>query len=148
MSYYGIKHAPRPKWSSSDKRSIIDHHPSCVYCGSDDYWDLVVDHIYPIAKGGCSEPYNLTVACDRCNSHKWAYDIEDFFDVTCEKRKKSRIEAIKIIKWLRSYRNGRPIHYMHCESSLIRRLQNARNLHSYFTKIIRSIMKSKYQIFQ
>ena len=40
----------------------------CRYCGSP--YDLEVDHIYPIAKGGKSNFDNLQTLCHRCNAQK------------------------------------------------------------------------------
>ena len=44
----------------------------CQYCGSTpaDGVKLVVDHIYPISRGGKSEPINLITSCQRCNGCK------------------------------------------------------------------------------
>jgi HNH endonuclease len=46
----------------------------CMVCG--DWHSLVIDHIYPISKGGLSIPDNLQVLCATCNSKKGAR-IED-----------------------------------------------------------------------
>ena len=40
----------------------------CVYCGSK--YNLEVDHIIPISKGGKSTPDNLQTLCKRCNYEK------------------------------------------------------------------------------
>lgn len=42
----------------------------CCYCGSTA--DLTLDHIFPVALGGCSTEDNLQVLCRRCNSAKGA----------------------------------------------------------------------------
>ena len=44
----------------------------CQYCGKtpSDGVKLVVDHIYPIAKGGGADRFNLTTACEDCNTSK------------------------------------------------------------------------------
>ncbi|MBQ7779777.1 MAG: HNH endonuclease [Clostridia bacterium] len=44
----------------------------CVLCGAtqNDGAKLHVDHIFPIAKGGKTEPRNLRTLCDRCNLGK------------------------------------------------------------------------------
>ena len=41
---------------------------SCNYCGSE--YDLVIDHIWPVAKGGWREDSNLQVLCRSCNAKK------------------------------------------------------------------------------
>ena len=44
----------------------------CQYCGRTpaDGIKLVVEHIYPISKGGKSDRFNLTTACSECNLSK------------------------------------------------------------------------------
>jgi hypothetical protein len=44
----------------------------CVYCGisAHDGAKLVVDHIYPLRRGGGNDPFNLVTACQSCNSSK------------------------------------------------------------------------------
>jgi len=43
----------------------------CVLCGATAETDaLVVDHITPLARGGKTDPENLRVLCQRCNSGK------------------------------------------------------------------------------
>ncbi len=46
---------------------------TCLYCGKSSFKDkvtLVVDHIYPLSKGGNAEFWNLGTACDKCNAYK------------------------------------------------------------------------------
>ena len=44
----------------------------CQYCGKmpQDGVKLVVDHVYPVARGGKGEYHNLITACEECNLHK------------------------------------------------------------------------------
>lgn len=44
----------------------------CQYCGRtpQDKVKLVIDHIYPISKGGDERPNNLITACSECNGMK------------------------------------------------------------------------------
>jgi hypothetical protein len=45
----------------------------CVYCGKSSIEDgvkLVVDHVYPVVKGGDAELFNLVTSCVRCNLEK------------------------------------------------------------------------------
>ena len=44
----------------------------CAYCGEDESFGLVVDHIVPVAVGGSDSIENLTACCWRCNSEKSA----------------------------------------------------------------------------
>ncbi len=49
----------------------------CRYCGykHHDVGRFVIDHVKPVALGGCDELSNLVVACARCNrakgTHTW-----------------------------------------------------------------------------
>lgn len=49
----------------------------CVYCKCDPD-KLVIDHIFPVSRGGTNEPGNLCVACWQCNSRK-AAKVKDWF---------------------------------------------------------------------
>lgn len=45
----------------------------CSYCGKSPIEDgikLVVEHIFPRGGGGTNSLYNVTTACEQCNSHK------------------------------------------------------------------------------
>lgn len=42
----------------------------CQYCGTATSGNFVVEHIIPAAIGGVAKPYNLTIACQRCNTKK------------------------------------------------------------------------------
>lgn len=59
----------RGKLTASKKQAIKERdHNACTVCGNTD--NLVVDHIFPVAKGGFSEPENLRTLCAGCNSGK------------------------------------------------------------------------------
>lgn len=51
-----------------------DQHGLCAYCGVRIFWhvkwDVNVDHIHPLSKGGSSWPANLALCCRYCNSSK------------------------------------------------------------------------------
>ena len=49
----------------------------CSYCGRKavDGYNLVVDHIHPVAKGGTNDIDNLTSSCEECNSGKGDTEI-------------------------------------------------------------------------
>ena len=49
----------------------------CAYCGVENI-ALQVEHIYPKAKGGSNQIYNLCLACDSCNQKKGTKNIELF----------------------------------------------------------------------
>lgn len=46
---------------------------TCYYCTKQfgiDTMNLVIDHVYPLAKGGNNKAFNLITACRKCNSKK------------------------------------------------------------------------------
>jgi 5-methylcytosine-specific restriction endonuclease McrA len=53
----------------------ILHADPCAYCGEEAGH---IDHIVPIARGGTNDWDNLTAACGRCNSSKWAKPLLAF----------------------------------------------------------------------
>lgn len=53
----------------------ILHADPCAYCGEAAGH---IDHIVPIARGGTNDWDNLTAACGRCNSSKWAKPLLTF----------------------------------------------------------------------
>ena len=64
-----ICHVERGKVSNRMRFAIYKRDGNrCRYCGST--YDLQVDHIYPIAKGGKSVFDNLQTLCGRCNQTK------------------------------------------------------------------------------
>lgn len=43
----------------------------CYHCGQHfERENLTMDHLIPIARGGCTTKKNVVVACKECNSHK------------------------------------------------------------------------------
>ncbi len=47
---------------------------SCRYCGTaGEDWEMVVDHVIAVARGGSNEDANLVTSCLRCNALKWAH---------------------------------------------------------------------------
>lgn len=55
--------------AKSIRRKILSIR-KCAYCGSPD--NLQVDHIIPVARGGCGEEHNLQPLCRPCNQRKAA----------------------------------------------------------------------------
>lgn len=57
----------------------------CQICGrSISFSEMTLDHIYPLAKGGDSQPDNLQCACQVCNSLKQDLTMSDFHDKIVE----------------------------------------------------------------
>lgn len=42
----------------------------CQYCGTTEATCYIIEHVLPAAQGGVARPYNLTVACQVCNTRK------------------------------------------------------------------------------
>jgi len=115
---------------------------ACVYCSSID--ELQVEHIYPQKKGGGSEAENLTKACGRCNRLKSDFTLSEFFYRIIKKRDDVFGQCLADIYRLRKHRKSRTSPAF--QLKLIDRIRAARELHSYYTRIIDSITKEKYFI--
>ena len=73
QSRIGQMKKERGRLSASLRYEILKRdHFMCKLCGrtKSDGVKLHVDHIFPIAKGGKTEPHNLRVLCDECNLGK------------------------------------------------------------------------------
>lgn len=42
----------------------------CQYCGVTEANQFIIEHVVPIVLGGVGRPYNLVVACQKCNVEK------------------------------------------------------------------------------
>lgn len=54
--------------TSNQIKELFITHPFCEYCHS--IYDLCLDHIIPISKGGLNTLSNVTIACRSCNCSK------------------------------------------------------------------------------
>jgi 5-methylcytosine-specific restriction endonuclease McrA len=54
-------------WRKIRERTLARDGYLCQYCGDT---ATTVDHIVPVTKGGTDEDFNLTSACNQCNSRK------------------------------------------------------------------------------
>ena len=71
----------------------------CTYCGKElTNFDLVIDHILPVVKGGRSNNENLTISCRTCNSQKADMFIDDFI----ESKSLDREEIFSRLYWMPS----------------------------------------------
>lgn len=43
---------------------------TCQYCGDDDAYSYIVEHIIPVFYEGVARHYNLALACQKCNTTK------------------------------------------------------------------------------
>lgn len=50
----------------------------CVYCGSDNFKTLTLDHVHPTSKGGKNTFENVVTACRKCNGEKADLTLEEY----------------------------------------------------------------------
>jgi 5-methylcytosine-specific restriction endonuclease McrA len=78
---------PRQKISSGRRTAVyIRDRATCECCGyrpqrAWDAWQMEIDHVVPVARGGTSAIENLQVLCSRCNNRKGGMTMEEFEDV-------------------------------------------------------------------
>jgi 5-methylcytosine-specific restriction endonuclease McrA len=80
--------ATRTKIGAKVRREVLERDgPNCRYCGKGPLrfgwayngkwrlrlvlWDVHLDHVVPLARGGTNTPENLVVSCDDCNARKF-----------------------------------------------------------------------------
>lgn len=70
VEYYSYGRSPRRRDVTPQLRKIVFERDAyrCRECG--DHHDLVVDHIFPISRGGTNSIDNLQTLCGKCNSAK------------------------------------------------------------------------------
>lgn len=52
----------------------------CAYCGVDLHiFNFVVEHQFPLSKGGTNERHNLLPSCDYCNQKKGVKTLYEFW---------------------------------------------------------------------
>src|SRR5262249_32712019 len=52
----------------ADLRHLIESSPCCRWCKLPVGYDLQLDHLHPVHRGGRHALYNLTGSCKRCNT--------------------------------------------------------------------------------
>lgn len=62
------------------KKLVVLQKNKCTICRSNLGNKYHVDHIYPLAKGGAHDKYNIQLLCQSCNVRKWAKDPIDFMN--------------------------------------------------------------------
>ena len=123
----------------SDKNKILGI-KKCLYCGCKD--NLHIEHIISLQKGGTSDLPNLTRSCNRCNSFKGVFSVEEFLVRMIKKREEARNYGLRVINKIRSAkrRNTVGFKYQYYNS----KVSLSRIEHSYFTSIINSILNDNY----
>lgn len=78
-SFKGLEHNRPPANVWARLRTFIFERDdwTCQYCGARGC-KLECDHIFPVSRGGSSDPQNLTTACFVCNRSKRAKTIEEW----------------------------------------------------------------------
>ena len=68
----GSVRVERRKFNRSEKEIILEKTGcKCAHCGKSlDVWDMTVDHVFPIDKGGLHDEYNMLPLCLKCNEEK------------------------------------------------------------------------------
>lgn len=77
--------APGTYGADDIKRMFDEQEGQCAYCGIriflDIPFDVHVDHIIPLSKGGTNYPDNLCLACQSCNQSKNKHLYEDWIKI-------------------------------------------------------------------
>jgi hypothetical protein len=75
-------------WIRQEKRLAIYMRDglACAYCGDavENGATLALDHVKPVAKGGCNDATNLVTACERCNASKGKRSLKAFAAAVAE----------------------------------------------------------------
>lgn len=104
------KKQQRKKYTSEQRKIIYDRSEGrCQLCGRKiSFFDMSIDHVIPISKGGADSMENLQASCIACNSFKSNILPDVFYDRITEiflyqmekKLSDVEMEAIKIIAGL------------------------------------------------
>lgn len=70
----------RRQFTKGERRAVLRKTGGhCAYCGkSIGYYDMQVDHVIPLRKGGTNDLDNLLPACRSCNHYKSTLTMEQF----------------------------------------------------------------------
>lgn len=73
----GSDRPPATVWKVLREQIFARDDYTCRYCGNRGV-RLECDHVFPVSKGGLSEPDNLVTACYRCNRSKGAKTLSEW----------------------------------------------------------------------
>jgi hypothetical protein len=122
-----------------DRESLIAI-GKCMYCGNTEL--LEIDHITALKNGGTSQRENLTVACSKCNSMKGDFPLDVFLARIILKRDKVFNTVFKYTGTL--LRHRRRGGHLDIQEWCAAKIKESRLLHSYYTRIVHSILTEKY----
>jgi hypothetical protein len=122
-------------------RDLLASVKVCKYCGAEDR--LHIEHITPLAIGGTSCIENLTKACYKCNALKSTFTIKEFYWRIEGKR--DEIHG-KTLSYCRRLQRGLKRNSWHQKDidNFSKKIIEGRLMHSYYTRIINSILNRKY----
>ncbi len=116
----------------------------CYYCGATE--KISTDHIIPMEKGGKSNIENLTRACWSCNSRKTNFPLEIWLDRCYANRTLNRNKTNGYLHRLQNEVKRHGLNNIDQIKWLTKKINEGRQMHTYFTKIIHSITNKKYII--
>jgi 5-methylcytosine-specific restriction endonuclease McrA len=73
-NYRARKHGVPGSVTSKDLSILFKKYRFCLMCGKE--YNLTVDHIKAMSKGGINKLENLQVLCSTCNHKKKQYDVD------------------------------------------------------------------------
>lgn len=114
----------------------------CMYCGDTEL--LEIEHIVACKNGGGSDIKNLTVSCSKCNTQKGSFTIDIFLARIILKRDKVFNDVFRYTVELRKRKRRGSIPAV--EQMCVEKIKEYRGIHSYYTRIIHSILTQKYLI--
>lgn len=70
----------RRQFNKGERRAVLRKTGGhCAYCGKPiGYYDMQVDHVIPLRKGGTNDLDNLVPACRSCNHYKSTLTVNQF----------------------------------------------------------------------
>ena len=114
----------------------------CMYCGGNEL--LEIEHIYPKSLGGTSDLENLTTACSKCNQQKGNLSMEAFLERIIFKRNKVFNSVFRYTFGLKRHKKRGT--QLELQEVFKNKILECRRLHSYYTRIINSILTEKYRV--
>lgn len=137
---------PRQSIRQEIRNKVLEARNYCSYCGTSSV-SIEIDHILPFYLGGTNELSNLTTCCSKCNSTKHTYSIDQFLYSLLKKTTKEREWVSKTVVKIRLIKKGIITRWDSSLDYYYGRIERLRKRHSFFYKIIHSIVTEKYKLF-